>query len=148
MTGKLSTLDPQPLIARLMAGDSLRQIAADLSVSNVSLRAWLLREDRDAYHEAITAALTLRVAEADEKLDEAADQTSIARAREQARFARMDLERRRPSLYGQRTQMTVDLAPGLADRLRAAEGRIIDAAPLQLDNTSDVYDDQSQPIDC
>jgi CRISPR/Cas system Type II protein with McrA/HNH and RuvC-like nuclease domain len=107
--GALATLDPMPVLARLQSGESLRTIAADLGVSNVGLRAWLLREDREQYSEVITAALTTRVAEADERLDEAEDAVSIARAREQARFARMDYERRRPSLYGQRPSTAVQI---------------------------------------
>ena len=107
--GALAKLDPKPILQRLYNGESLRQIATDLGVSNVGLRAWLLREDRETYHEVITAALATRVAEADENLETAADALSIARAREMARFARMDLERRRPALYGQRPSTAIQV---------------------------------------
>ena len=99
----LAGIDPQPVLKALQTGqESLRTLAAKLGVSNVGLRAWLLRETSDQYHEVITAALTQRVAESDEALEEASDPVSIARAREVARFSRMDLERRRPALYGQK----------------------------------------------
>ena len=107
MHSPLAKLDSEHILARIYSGESLRTIAATIGVSNVGLRAWLLREDREQYREAITAALTLRVAEADEQLDTATDAVSIARARETARFSRMDLERRRPALYGQRQQLDV-----------------------------------------
>jgi lambda repressor-like predicted transcriptional regulator len=120
----LANIDPAPILERIQRGDSLRTIAADLGVSNVGLRAWLLREDKERYSEVITAALTTRVAEADEGLDAADDVISIARAREQARFARMDLERRRPQLYGMRQQVTHDVGPDLAVMLRDARKRV------------------------
>lgn len=107
--GALAAIDPAPILQRLQSGESLRTIAADLGVSNVGLRAWLLREDREQYSDVITAALTTRVAEADERLETAGDAISVARAREMARFSRMDLERRRPSLYGQRPSTAVQI---------------------------------------
>ena len=100
---KLALINPQTVLDRINDGQSLRTIAADLGVSNVGLRAWLLREDSEQYHEVVTQALALRVAESDEKLDAADDMISIARAQHQARYSRMDLERRRPNLYGQRS---------------------------------------------
>lgn len=110
MPGALANIDPAPLIERLARGDSLRTIAADIGVSNVGLRAWLLREEREAYQDAVTLALTHRVAEADESLDGADDNVSIARAREQCRFSRMDLERRRPHLYGTRPNTAIQVS--------------------------------------
>lgn len=105
--GQLANLDPDPIMQRLQRGQSLRQIAKDLGVSNVGLRAWLLREDREQYYDAITAALVQRVTEADQRLDQATDQLQVSIAREQCRYSRMDLERRRPNLYGQRPVVSV-----------------------------------------
>lgn len=107
--GALKKHNPDAILARINAGSSLRQIAAEIGVSNVGLRAWLLRENSEQYADAITNALTLRVAEADEALELAPDAVSIARAREQARFARMDLERRRPGLYGAKPSTAVNI---------------------------------------
>ena len=50
--------------------------------------------------------------------------TDIARARETCKFARMDLERRRPALYGQRQQVQLELGPALSARLERAEQRV------------------------
>jgi hypothetical protein len=44
--------------------------------------------------------LVNRVADGDEKLEDAKDVLEIQRAREIVKFARMDFERRRPALYG------------------------------------------------
>jgi hypothetical protein len=139
--GKLANMDPKPILDQLLNGSSLRQIAADIGVSNVGLRAWLLREDREQYHEAITAALAQRVAESDVALDAADDAISIARARETARFARMDFERRRPTLYGQRQQITHEIGADLSAALERAHQRISVArqqqiGPVTIDNQS------------
>ena len=110
--GALVAIDIEPFLQQLYAGKSLRDIATQLGVSRQAIHAWMLREAGEKYQEAITAALVARVAEADEKLDTAADAVDIARAREQARFARMDLERRRPHLYGQRPTTAVQVNGG------------------------------------
>ena len=139
----LANCDPQPILTRLHSGESLRTIAADIGVSNVGLRAWLLREDGDRYHDVITAALTTRVAEADEMLETAVDPISIARAREQARFARMDLERRRPRLYGQRQQITHEIGPDLASALDRASNRVasLRQIPVRIIDAEDASTD-------
>ena len=120
-------IDPATILAEISSGTSLRQIADRLGVHNTGLRAWLLRCDEEAYKDVITAALTVRVAEADDALDVADDAISIARAREVARFSRMDLERRRPHLYGprQHVDMTVTQVD-LGDRIRRAQSRVIE----------------------
>jgi hypothetical protein len=41
-----------------------------------------------------------------------------------ARFARMDFERRRPHLYGQRAHVTVNAVGDLGERLRRARERV------------------------
>lgn len=134
----LASYDPAQILARIHTGMSLRQIAAEIGVSNVGLRAWLLRETGEQYNDAITQALALRVAEADDALDAADDVVSIARAREQARYARMDLERRRPHLYGQRTQVTHEVGPDLGNLLRDARKRV--SSPQQHAESARVID--------
>lgn len=107
-----ASLDAQQIISRIEAGTSLRDLASELGISSSGLHAWLLRSEDPAYHEAVTAALAVRVAEADQRLDTAGDAVDIARAREQARFSRMDFERRRPALYGQRPTTAVQVNAG------------------------------------
>ena len=60
------------------------------------------------YDSIITDALITRVADADESMDMAEDSCSIARARERMKYSRMDLERRRPKLYGPKQEIQTD----------------------------------------
>lgn len=122
--GALANLDPQQFLPMLHQGFSLSDIARKVGVSRQAIHAWMLREGGETYHEAITAALVQRVADADEALAAADDAVDIARAREMARFARMDLERRRPALYGQRSQITHEIGPDLGHLLRDARQRV------------------------
>ena len=104
----------QALAAALKAyaeGYTLQEIAEQYKVSKVALRAWLLDEVPEQYHKTQTAGLLQRIAEADDSIEEAKetrDLVILACAREQSKFARMDLERRRPHLYGIRQEITVD----------------------------------------
>jgi hypothetical protein len=52
--------------------------------------------------------LVNRIADADEQMEHARDSFQVARAREMAKFARMDFERRRPKLYGPKQEITED----------------------------------------
>jgi hypothetical protein len=104
--------DPVPEIVRRYArGESMIDIAADMGVSKAILYRWLLAGVGDErYHDIVTQCLVRRVMDADESLDCAATPIEVARAREQARFARMDLERRRPKLYGAKPELFVAAA--------------------------------------
>ena len=89
------------IVQRYAAGESVQTLAAETGVHRATLYRWMLAgEGDDKYASLVTHCLVNRVAEADNALDQAADACDIARAREQARFARMDFERRRPQLYG------------------------------------------------
>jgi hypothetical protein len=117
MQGVLSTTqqgeakrDAKTTLARIKKGEGLRSIGKSLGLSHIGVRKWLLREVGPEYHEMQTDGLLTRVVEADKMLMDARDPVSIARAREIARFARMDLERRRPALYGAKTQVSGDLS--------------------------------------
>lgn len=95
------------VVQRYLAGESLQAVAADLRVHRSTLYRWMLGGIGDQnYRELVTDCLITRVSDADQMLQDASDQCDIARAREIARFARMDLERRRPQLYGQRVEVT------------------------------------------
>jgi hypothetical protein len=63
----------------------------------------------------VTDCLAHRIEDADQRLataitndDQRADMCRIVQAREMAKFARMDLERRRPALYGMKTGLAID----------------------------------------
>lgn len=93
------------IIERYAAGESMQTLAAELGKHRQTLYRWMLAGVGDKqYHDMVTYCLVQRVQEADEELRLARDPCDIARARETAKFARMDLERRRPKLYGQKQE--------------------------------------------
>lgn len=75
----------------------------------------------------LVAAFTSRAMKAEKALEEATNALHIARARGQGRFARMDLERRRPSIYGQQTKHIVEPGGDLVEALRAVRQRVLAA---------------------
>jgi hypothetical protein len=87
----------------------LRELATQYGVCHRTMRVWMMRELGPEYAHLQEQALLMRIAEADDKLDEAADSVSIARAREQCRYARWDAERRLPMLLGQRPSTAVQI---------------------------------------
>ncbi|MGL5937062.1 MAG: hypothetical protein ACRCZI_15735 [Cetobacterium sp.] len=105
----LPIVDPLPdIVHRYLNGESLALIASEQGKSLRTLYNWLLSDKGQAYDELITECLTNRVADADSDLMCAMDKVQIARARETAKFARMDFERRRPKLYGPKQEIATD----------------------------------------
>ena len=101
--GKLATADLPSVVSRYLAGESMQTLAAENSVARQSLYEWMLAGIGDeAYGAAVTSVLVRRVNEADHALEDPSIEPDTARAQARARFARMDLERRRPALYGQK----------------------------------------------
>ena len=97
------------VVQRYAEGASLRELQEQTGVGRMTLYRWMLAGVGDKnFHDLVTNCLTNRIAEADDELDAAIDPCAIARAREKARFARMDLERRRPQLYGQKIEQAID----------------------------------------
>ena len=87
-------------------GYSLRDIASTLGLSYESLRIWMLRDQPKAYRAAQEIGLISRIVYSDKQLDDATNALDIARAREAAKFARWDAERRLPHLFGQKQEVT------------------------------------------
>lgn len=120
--------EPKPnipaIVQRYVNGESMQDLAAEHGVNRTTIYRWMLSEQGDKHADTVTQVLINRISEADAMLESAPDPCNIARAREMARFARMDLERRRPSLYGQRTQVTHEVGPDLGEMLRDARKRV------------------------
>lgn len=96
------------IVKRYLAGESLQAVAPDFNVAARTLYRWLLSGmGEEHYKDLVTDCLTARIADADVALRLADDMCQIARAREEARFARMDFERRRPNLYGQQKEVKI-----------------------------------------
>jgi transcriptional regulator with XRE-family HTH domain len=141
-----STPNIPEIVRRYANGESMQTLAAEHGVNRTTIYRWMLSEQGDKHAETVTQVLINRVAEADHRLEVAEDVCNIARAREMARFARMDLERRRPTLYGQRQQITHDIGPDLGNMLRDARKRVADTthaavlSPVTIDNDTQTPD--------
>jgi transposase-like protein len=103
-----TTPDLPSIVQRYLNGESLFVIAKESQVASRTLYRWMLAECGSQYDEVITHCLVNRIADADERLESAADSCQVARAREMAKFARMDFERRRPKLYGPKQEVQTD----------------------------------------
>lgn len=124
--------DVTVVLAEVRRGVGLRAIGAALGLTDMGVRKWLLREVPAEFQELQTEGLIERVVEADRMLAEATDPVCIARAREIARFARMDLERRRPRLYGAKVELNGGDQPLRIEVVRFAD----DAAQQTLPATT------------
>ncbi len=91
--------------ARMMQGETLHQIAARHGISRQALWVWL-NNMGDEYKQLRDLYIDTRLFEADEELDCAADQLSLARAREKIRSAQWYAERRDRARYGQQQQLS------------------------------------------
>lgn len=114
-------------LQRINDGETLRQIAPSFNVSHVTLWSLLIGDVPDQYKQAQQAVLIGRIADADQALEDAEDQLNLARAREQAKFARWDAERRLPNLFGAKQTVehkhTVDLDAAMQDARKALQAR-------------------------
>ena len=108
---EVATAEPMPIpeiVRRYAAGESLLVLEKECGhgVSRRTLYRWMLAEvGGEKYAELVTQCLVARVAEADEALEVSKTSEDITRAREMARFSRMDFERRRPALYGPKKEV-------------------------------------------
>ncbi len=127
------------IIHRYHNGESVQDIAKEFKVAARTIYRWMLTGlgDKD-YQDLVTETLVDRIADADTMLAEATDACQITRARETARFARMDFERRRPHLYGQKTEVKEDKT------IRVIIQR---ETPQPVDNQANTLDVPSQVVD-
>lgn len=106
-------------------GKSLREIAADIGCSYEGLRIWMLKEQPEQYKRAQELGLIARIVYEDRELDQAVTPLDIARARESARFARWDAERRLPHLFGQKQEISHTIQVVDLDKALAAQASVI-----------------------
>lgn len=93
-------------LTRFANGEKLADIAADQGISKSTLYSWMLAEVPEQYRSIQTAAITARLAETYELIEDSADPLELARARELRRSAQWDAERRLPHLFGQKIEQT------------------------------------------
>ena len=145
--------DIQAALQDYINGATLKEIGQRHGVTRQAVYGWLLGELGGEQHSAlVTRALTARIAKGDETLDSADNPLDLQRGREQARNARLDLERRRSSLYGQKQELTITDKTDLGDRLRRSRERVIEgestviAAPAQPSQIIELQPIASQHI--
>lgn len=134
MSDEQRTALVQQLLERYLQGETPYQLGKEVGVSRDYLYCALFGlADDDLHRDLISQALIVRVCRADAALEAATSPAEIGRAREQAKFARMDLERRRPSLYGsqQRHEHVIESADW-GEQLRRARARTIDGEVMPL----------------
>lgn len=107
----------------------MQTLAKESLVSRRTVYNWFMSGlGDDAYHDLVTEVLISRVADADADLEVArmsGDPVQVSGAREACRFYRMDLERRRPGLYGAKP-VNVNIAAVTADAgLTGAAGDLL-----------------------
>ena len=137
------------IIPRYLAGESMQKLAAELSVHRQRLYEWMLAGMGDEqYQDLVTQVLVRRISEADEALEDARIEPDTARAHARARFARMDLERRRPHLYGQKQQINQEVSVVIDDRLRTRisdlYAKVIDAETVVEEQHAAVQDGKGE----
>jgi hypothetical protein len=133
----LSKVDLPDLIRRYAAGETTQSLADEAHVHRSTIYEWMLGGIGDSqYHALVTKCLTNRISHADHLLETGAEMTDIVRAREMAKFSRMDLERRRPNLYGPRHAMSVDNNITVTVQRSKRKAQAVDAKPLGLTERS------------
>ena len=126
------------VVQQYLDGQSIQELALQHQRCHRTIYNWLLKECGPDYEDTVTDALIARIADADLQLDTAESPLQIARAREVAKFARMDFERRRPKLYGpkqevqQDTTIRVVIEPAKPVQLRTTDSQVIDSHPADI----------------
>ena len=83
----------EPILARLMAGETAKQIATSYGISKIALYAWLLRHVPDQWKEIKAGMAAARLDDSEETIAGAEDQLQATKGRELARIAQWQLER-------------------------------------------------------
>ncbi len=136
-----SLLLPQ-IISRYIAGESMQTLAAECRVHRHTIYNWIFSGVGDQQYERIvTEAMINRIAEADQELDDSDTLFAIARAREKMRFTRMDLERRRPKLYGPKQEMSSDSRITVIVQRERPQPVVVEAQTLEVQAVSTQNDE-------
>lgn len=118
------------ILVRCLNGEKLATIAQDFGVTKQSLQAQIIKYAPDDWRDTQAARSMVAYEEARDRLDEPLDLPDLARVREQVRSRQWELERLIPRLYGNKQEVTVTHRSDLAERIQAAERRIIDVTPV------------------
>lgn len=122
-------IPPSPAaVQRYLQGESLATIARDEPCSVRTLYRYMLKELGPEFYSVQQDLLIGKIADADEELSRAENNWQVARATAQGKFARFDLERRHPALYGPRQAIDQQVKVIIRDDVRPV---IQVAAPVE-----------------
>lgn len=145
------------VIARYLHGEQVAAMASEFDTSDVTLYALLLRDHEEEWKDAQTARALARLERENQRLEEAPDPLSLARARELVRSAQWELERLLNRIFGQKHEVT-HIQADLGERLRRARERVIEGEVVAHNgvmsnsassgiNELQVVDKSVQPVD-
>lgn len=142
--GRIPASDLPAIAERYRAGESLKVISEEYGVTYQGLRLrlekWALAGLGDTDHQQlVTEYLVDNAIEAKEKMVSSPDMLSLARAREETKYWLWMLERRRPKLYGQKTEHSTDTRIEVIihrDTAQPPQTTMIDADRPLLDHAS------------
>lgn len=104
----LTKADLPEIIQRYLNGESIGSIAADARKTRQAIYDWMHCQGEAEWQQQKRQALVTRLANADHDLATAATQLDLARAREECKFTRWDLERRWHSQFGPKQEVSMD----------------------------------------
>ena len=114
------------ILDRALNGERLKDIAPTYGVSLQALQAQIMRYAPDQWRDTQAARALTEYESNKQELAEAPDLLELARARDKIKCSHFELERLIPRLYGNKQEVTVTHRSDLAERIQAAERRIID----------------------
>lgn len=115
------------ILQALTSGRMLKDIADDLQVSPSALSHYLAQDPE--YIAAREAGIAVQLDDWQKAMEVATSPLNLARAREVFRAVAWRGEREFPHRWAQRSHVTVEHVGDLAERLRRARERVIDAEP-------------------
>ena len=122
---------PSPrAVERYLAGESMEAIARDEPCSLRTLYRYMLKELGPEYYSVQQDILIGRIADADASLADADSNWRVAQAQAMGKFARFDLERRHPQLYGPRQAIDQQVRVTIRDIRPAVP--VIEVGPAEV----------------
>lgn len=144
----MSEVDPQSIVQRYIAGEKIKEMAAQYAVSRIAMYSFLLRHCPEDWMAAQKARAFAMKEQGEELITDATDPLELGKGREQLRAGQWDLERVDRKNYGRddHVNITFDVI-GLDERLRRARerqaiGNQITTAPRLNDNAGAIEDAQ------
>jgi hypothetical protein len=119
----LKDIKADHILARYLAEESTKEIAASLGVTRAALNYWLLEYAEKEWKAAQVVKALKRKEQAEDDMETAADPLTLARCRELLKAAQWDLERVCRRIYGQdvtpdqlgRVSITLNIGAGHKD---------------------------------